>query len=307
MRKILVLATGWHFSSHFYEEMIKQKVPKGWEVDYYCIAHRTPENEHTIKEKDDIRNLDADNFLYEIDRIMYDYPITTKQIEDLGWKFMLEDNTCCDVEIFNQWTDHYDYKEYDIINLTHDDNYMLSDNLFLDILENNIKVYKPIIKSRYGVSNHQFKTEEVSINDMDWMFLENGYSEHIPKAFTPRSSFCLFKKEFVDLLPGNKFDITETVTGNKLMSRVGKTKSFDEHMDLNDWNSPVGTLREWMYNVKPNLEMLNHCGWLSTSAQRVSKYCIEGERGLIQNHKADCGKYIPALMDVLKNLGMLST
>ena len=44
MKKILVLAIGWHFSSHFYEKMIKQKVPKGWEVDYYCIAHRTPED-----------------------------------------------------------------------------------------------------------------------------------------------------------------------------------------------------------------------------------------------------------------------
>ena len=71
---------------------------------------------------------------------------------------------------------------------------------------------------------------------------------------------------------------TETVTGNKLMSRVGETKSFDNHMDLNEWNSPVGTLREWLYNVKPDLGMLNHCGWLSVSAQRVSRYCIEGER-----------------------------
>ena len=50
MRKILVIATGWHFSSHFYETMVKQIVPEGWEVDYYCVAHRTPEDENTIKE-----------------------------------------------------------------------------------------------------------------------------------------------------------------------------------------------------------------------------------------------------------------
>ena len=51
MRKILVLATGWHFSSHFYEEMIKQKVPKGWEVDYYNKHYKNAEKnkQRTIK------------------------------------------------------------------------------------------------------------------------------------------------------------------------------------------------------------------------------------------------------------------
>ena len=305
MKKILVLATGWHFSSYFYEKMIEQKVPKGYKIDYYCVAHREPENKNTINEKESIRNLNAENFLLEMDKQMYEYPITTKKLKDLGWEFILKDNTCCDVEIFNQWSDDYDYKEYDIICLTHDDNYILSNNIFVDILENNIKIHKPIIESRYGVSNHQFNTKEVRINDMDWMFLENGYSEHVPKAFTPRSSFCFFKKELVDLLPNNRFDITETVTGNKLMSRVGETKSFDEHMDLNDWNSPVGTLREWLYNVKPNLGMLNHCGWFSTSAQRVSRYCVEGERGLVSKHQSDCGKYVPSLLKQLKEIGMV--
>lgn len=305
MKKIAVLATGWHFSSHFYENMPKQIVPEGWEVDYFCVAHRKPEDENTINDKNNIRNIDADNFLVEMDKQMYDYPITTKQIENLGWEFMLEDNTCCDGEIFNQWSEKYNYKDYDIISLTHDDNYILSDKLFLDMLENNIKIHKPIISSRYGVSNHQFKTEEVSINEIDWMYLENGYSEHIPKAFTPRSSFCFFKKELVDLLPDNKFNITETVTGNKLMSRVGETNTPDEHMDLNDWNSPVGTLREWLYNVKPDLEMLNHCGWLSTSAQRVSRYCVEGERGFVSKHQSDCGKYIPTLINQLKKIGLI--
>ena len=33
MNKILVLATGWHFSSHFYEHMRKQLVPDNWEID----------------------------------------------------------------------------------------------------------------------------------------------------------------------------------------------------------------------------------------------------------------------------------
>ena len=48
MKRILVVATGWHFSSHFYEKMSQQIVPDGWEVDYYCVAHRMPC--HTIQQ-----------------------------------------------------------------------------------------------------------------------------------------------------------------------------------------------------------------------------------------------------------------
>ena len=62
MNKILVIATGWHFSSHFYENMAKQIVPNGWDVDYFCVAHRLPEDENTIQEKNHIRETDAKTF-----------------------------------------------------------------------------------------------------------------------------------------------------------------------------------------------------------------------------------------------------
>ena len=87
MIKILVIATGWHFSSHFYENMIKQVVPDGWEVDYFCVAHRLPENENAINEKDHLRLADDrvdDTFLLQLDAMMYEYPITTQQISRLG-------------------------------------------------------------------------------------------------------------------------------------------------------------------------------------------------------------------------------
>ena len=67
MKKILVIATGWHFSSHFYENMSQQIVPDGWEVDYYCVAHRLPEDENTIKEKDRFRLLGDGSFLQQLD------------------------------------------------------------------------------------------------------------------------------------------------------------------------------------------------------------------------------------------------
>jgi hypothetical protein len=303
MKKIAVITLGWHFGYHFYKNMPKQNVPSGWEIDYFCIAHRSPTDDNTINDKKSIREVEADNFLIELDKQLYEKPITEDDIKDFGWKYILEENTIGDMESFNQWSNHYNYRDYDIICLSHDDNFILSNDVFTDIVENNINIYMPIKESRYGPLNHQFNVKETPINEVDWLYLENGYSEHIPKAFTPRTSFSIYKKEFFDMLPNNKFDMTDN--GKEIMTRVGRTDTPESHEGLAEWNVMVGTLRDWLYNAKPELGMLNHYGWLSNSALRVSKYCIEGERGFIQKHSADCGKYIEALIHTLKNLNLI--
>ena len=275
MNKILVVATGWHFSSHFYETMVKQIVPKGWKVDYYCVAHRTPEDENTISEKESIRNSTAEDFLTQLDQLMYEYPITTKQIEDFGWKFELEENTVGDMECFNQWSEHHDYKDYDFILVTHDDNLILSDQLFVDII-GGVEVYKPIEESRYGA--HQFNVESVKL-DNDWMFLDNGYTQSLPKAFTPRGSFSFYKKELVDMLPDNKFNMYEN-GGYGIVYRQGETASVG-YDGIKAWNTHAGTFRDFLYEGN----LVDNTRWLS-NMKRVSRYCIEGERGFIGNHRA---------------------
>ena len=275
MNKILVVATGWHFSSHFYETMVKQIVPEGWEVDYYCVAHRTPEDENTISEKESIRNSTAEDFLTQLDQLMYEYPITTKQIEDFGWKFELEENTVGDMECFNQWSEHHDYKDYDFILVTHDDNLILSDQLFVDII-GGVEVYKPIEESRYGA--HQFNVESVKL-DNDWMFLDNGYTQSLPKAFTPRGSFSFYKKGLVDMLPDNKFNMYEN-GGYGTVYRQGETASVG-YDGIKAWNTHAGTFRDFLYEGN----LVDNTRWLS-NMKRVSRYCIEGERGFISNHRA---------------------
>ena len=289
MKKILVIATGWHFSSHFYEEMIKQIIPDGWSVDYFCVAHRLPENENTISEKESARNSDNDNFLYELDRLMYKYPITTQQISRLGWKFMVEDNTVGDMECFNQWSEHYDYKDYDFILVTHDDNLILSDQLFVDIVEG-VDVYKPIVESRYNT--HQFNTEMIELKN-DWLFLDNGYTEQIPKAFEPRGSFSFYKKELIDMLPNNKFDMYQS-GGEGVVNRVGKTDSVG-HNGISAWNTHAGTFRNFLYDSS----LVENTRWLSNT-KRVSKYCVEGERGFVSNYKADGIGYVHNLEKILR-------
>ena len=275
MNKILVVATGWHFSSHFYETMVRQIVPEGWEVDYYCVAHRTPEDENTISEKESIRNSTAEDFLTQLDQLMYEYPITTKQIEDFGWKFELEENTVGDMECFNQWSEHHDYKDYDFILVTHDDNLILSDQLFVDII-GGVEVYKPIEESRYGA--HQFNVESVKL-DNDWMFLDNGYTQSLPKAFTPRGSFSFYKKGLVDMLPDNKFNMYEN-GGYGTVYRQGETASVG-YDGIKAWNTHAGTFRDFLYEGN----LVDNTRWLS-NMKRVSRYCIEGERGFISNHRA---------------------
>ena len=39
MKKFAVIVSGWHFPIGFYKQINKQKIPDGWEVDYFCISH----------------------------------------------------------------------------------------------------------------------------------------------------------------------------------------------------------------------------------------------------------------------------
>ena len=295
MNKILVIATGWHFSSHFYEKMSQQIIPDGWEVDYYCVAHRMPEDENTIKEKDGVRNFNEGSFLDELDQMMYEYPITTKEIEDFGWKFMLEENTVGDMECFNQWAEHYDFRDYDFVLITHDDNFILSDELFSDIT-NGVKVYKPIVESRYGKNGHQFNTEIVNL-DNNWMFLDNGYTQSLHKAFTPRGSFSFYKKELIDMLPDNRFNMYEN-GGYGIVYRNGETASVG-YDGIKAWNTHAGTFRDFLYSGN----LVDSTRWLSNT-KRISKYCIEGERGFVRNFRAG-EDYLENLQKLLKDMGWI--
>ena len=49
MKKLAVIASGWHYSSHFYEKISQQKKVEGWDIDLFVISHRHPENINTIK------------------------------------------------------------------------------------------------------------------------------------------------------------------------------------------------------------------------------------------------------------------
>ena len=264
-----------------------QKVPKNMEVDNFVISHRHPELSEVISEKETLRNYQGPNWLWSLDQQLYDHPLTEKDITDMGWEYIEKPNTIGDMEVFNQWTDDYDYNDYDMFLITHDDNLILNTDIYSDVFSEKLKLHKPIVESRYGPSNHQFKTELV-LNELDWEFLDNGYSEYIPKAFTPRGSFSFYSKSLISKLPNNKFPMNDIS-----LTRENKTDS-PGYDTLSPWNTNAGNFRDFLYSDN----FIESTRWLSDT-KRVSKYCIEGERGFIHNNQSNENHYESAVHNII--------
>ena len=62
----------------------------------------------------------------------------------------------------------------------------------------------------------------------------------------------------------------------------------------------LATFRDFLYDSN----LVENTRWLS-NMKRVSKYCVEGERGFIKNHKADGNQYLRNLETILKDVGWL--
>jgi hypothetical protein len=39
-QRLAVVLGGWHYPYVYYKQMKEQKVPDGWEIDYYVVSHR---------------------------------------------------------------------------------------------------------------------------------------------------------------------------------------------------------------------------------------------------------------------------
>lgn len=251
-KKLAVIAGGWHFPIAFFEQIAVQKIPKGWEVDMFLVSHRDPS--YAVEEKKDtLPNLGYDRRgLY--DRLLYRKVATVAEIEALGWKYAIEPNTMGDWGNTNQWLEKNDYKKYDKFLVTHDDNFILTDQMFTEILPQE-----------------------------DWLILTNSTGNaqrrlrqwlHLPKPFALRGSFEFFTREMFDLM-GGKFDLSRTT-----LTREGKFTTSGDFSELSDWNQNDKPLRDFIsaHNLKDRIKALS-------LYYRMSKYCLEGERGYI--HKTE--------------------
>ena len=247
-KKLAVVAAGWHFPYLFYKQIADQKIPEGWEVDLYCVSHRDPQ--YGVEEKKEaIAALGFDRrALY--DRLLYETVPTVAKIEALGFTYSLEPNTMGDWSIVNQWLEKHDYKQYDKLLFTHDDNFILTDRMWMDLLPQE-----------------------------DWLILTNstGHSQRrlrqwlgLPKPFMARGSFEFFTREAMDRI-GGSFDLSRTT-----LTRVGQFDTPKDFKDLSDWNESDHAVREAVEKAG----LLPHTKALSPF-YRMSRYCLEGERGFI--------------------------
>lgn len=210
IKKLAVVASGWHFPSQFYEELPKQRQTHGWEYEFFCVSHRNPMYA-TIEKRD--RKFTGDRAY--LDERLYPHVISTGEIEKAGWHYKEYPNTIGDWGNSNQWLDEHDYKKYDLFLFTHDDNLILGDTWFRDIIE-----------------DASFK---------DWEILCNSLG--MPQG-SIRGSCEFFKKSLLKKI-GGKFDLSDTT-----LTREGKTTVGENIEELYDWNTTVTPLARFVEKNK---------------------------------------------------------
>jgi hypothetical protein len=245
-KKLAVVAGGWHFPLHFYEQIKNQKIPSGWEVDLFCVSHRNPNLEIVRTEKNEYLSSLGDSYPNRMDKLLYSEIATVEEIENLGWNYVEEPNSVGDWGMTNQWLDKNDYRDYDVFLFTHDDNFIFNDKLF---------------------------TNAISKFDWDeWLVITNGPNHGQRPLYPVRGSFDFFKKEMLDMI-GGKFDLSlSTVT------RLGKVDTPKDESEIRDWN---GTVVQFGHFIKNN-NLYEKIKKLSDT-YRISTFCFEGERGYMSN------------------------
>lgn len=171
LKRLCVVASGWHYPLAFYSNIATQDIPKGWKVDLFVVSHRDPSfAEEKVFNPSTRRG--------KLDAILYKKIAAKEEIEALGWKYTEEPNTIGDWGNTNQWLDKNDYNKYDLFLFTHDDNLITRSDLFRQVC---------------------------SVYENDWLIMTNSVG--MPPG-SIRGSFEFFKKEMLDIL-GGKFDLSE--------------------------------------------------------------------------------------------------
>jgi len=106
-----------------------------------------------------------------------------------------------------------------------------------------------------------------SKNYDNWEILSN--SSGAPKGWL-RGSCEFFKPSILKKL-GGKFDLSEVK-----LKRINEKFGAQNLNELSDWNKTVTPLMNFIHNNNISIHF-------SSNWYRVSKYCIEGERGYISN------------------------
>jgi len=302
MKKLAVVVSGWHFPITFYKQIIQQTIPLGWEVDYFCVSHRDPLI--AKEEKEVILSELGDGTLERLDKVLYEDVPSVEWLENAGWNYSLEPNNCGDWAVTNQWLEKYDYKDYEMLLLTHDDNFLLNNHLFVNTLDN---TFSKLFRNDYSLNDlpefkYATKNDYSEVEPDDWLILSNAIVNWTGKV---RGSFDFFKTELIDKMGGG-FDMARVE-----LDRTGLTDNMDMGyygdstpqggLSMKDWEKPIENFHGFMYNNS----LLDRIRYLAPT-YRVSPYCLEGERGLLSNTSTPQGKIYRQVVDSFQDEGLFN-
>ena len=302
MKKLAVVVSGWHFPINFYQQINQQVIPSGWEVDYFCVSHRDPSIAR--EEKKNILTKLGDGTLERLDKILYEDVPSVEWLESAGWDYSLEPNNCSDWAVTNQWLEKYNYKDYEMLLLTHDDNFLLNNQLFVNTLDNS---FSKLFRNDYSLNDlpefkNATKNDYSEVEPDDWLILSNAIVNWTGKV---RGSFDFFKTELIDKMGGG-FDMDRVE-----LDRTGLTDNMDMGyygdstpqggLSMKDWEKPIENFHGFMYNNN----LLDRIRYLAPT-YRVSPYCLEGERGLLSNTSTPQGRIYRQVVDSFQDEGLLN-
>jgi len=188
--------------------------------------------------------------------------------------------------------------------LTHDDNFLLSDDLFIHTLSN---TFRTLYRNDYSLNDlPEFKNatrdDFSSVEPDDWLILSNAIVNWTGKV---RGSFDFFKTELIEKI-GGSFDVSRVEldrtdeTDNMGMGYYGDSTP-EGGLSMKDWEKPIESFHGFMYDN----QLLDRIRYLSPT-YRVSEYCLEGERGLLSNMSSPQSKIYSTVVNNFKDKGLIN-
>jgi hypothetical protein len=266
-KRLAVVIGGWHYPYEYYKQIKAQKIPVGWSCDYFIVSHRDPELPIVFDEKQPLLESRGDGLLQSFDKELYSRIVTKNELRDMGFIYNEEKSSIGDLYQLNQWVKRHYEGQYDKVLFTHDDNYLLSDELFLDILDKKADLFSNLKMNEINQVN----------KDFEWKHLSSGVLEN---TTTPRTSFTFLDKELLDKLAPELEEITTKGVELDRSGEVGTIYNLnDKQVDkspLSSWNCPSRNFSNWMINNGYSDKSVR-----LSPVYRANKYIIEGERGFI--------------------------
>lgn len=269
MNKIAIIVGGWYFPKHLYDNVIQLLAPTNYSLEFFVMSHRNPKTTDISNEM--LIRPESDNIF---DNTLYSEIASYEHLIKLGYRVHECANAIGDYYFFNQWTELYDYEQYDYVVFMHDDNYILSEfkTLLVDLFEKRINLFK-------------FNKNWISTTNFDnFDYIANS---PVGNRKTARGSFSIWSKNLLQSMNG-KFPMT-----NVKLDRTNLNNTPYGHDQLADWNM-VG--RNFQDHVEANGFMRST--YRLSNIYRISKYLIEAERGLIGHVKVNAHEFIQELKKV---------